>query len=385
MKRLLLVGLTALVGVSVVIAAEKSDPKGKAPEKTATPIIATPVTAQNVPTPAGTPEELMELIRSGGRQPGDEQLEPADRLRFRVFTIAKAADRLQTLPKATKQQQAQARRAKLEVLFQASRRDTKTFAAILNRYVAELVRKHPKSEEAALGEAFQLAPRIFQPPAPKAVGLPALTKYAKSYPESRLGVELFGIYAEFFARTGKVQDAIDIYRQGVALYAKNRAVAMLRGPLAKLEIIGKPMKVAGPTLAGSRFNLASLKGKVVLVDFWATWCGPCVRDLPSVKSVYEKYRDKGFEVVGISLDHNKEELADFVKDREVPWPQIIFAQEKERGWNNPLARAYGVNSIPATFLIDRSGNVVTMDIRGTKALEEAVQRLLAKSAAPLAN
>ena len=174
------------------------------------------------------------------------------------------------------------------------------------------------------------------------------------------------------------KEAIDFLRQAAEIFGSTPAGERFKGMLANRQIIGQAMEIAGPTLEGKTFELASLKGKVILVDFWATWCGPCVGELPSVKKVYEKYREQGFEVVAISLDDDRAALEKFVKDRQVPWVQIIFTEEKDRGWENPLARRYGIDSIPATFLIGRDGKVVARDLRGEKQLEEAVTAALKK-------
>jgi Thiol-disulfide isomerase and thioredoxins len=122
----------------------------------------------------------------------------------------------------------------------------------------------------------------------------------------------------------------------------------------------------GTTLAGKPISLADYKGKVVLVDFWATWCGPCVAELPNLLSTYDAYHDKGFEIVGISLDRQKEDLEKFVAEKKVTWPQV-FEQGAE------LAQKYGVRAIPTTYLLDREGNILASGLRGN-ALEETVRK-----------
>jgi peroxiredoxin len=138
---------------------------------------------------------------------------------------------------------------------------------------------------------------------------------------------------------------------------------------------GKVVDIAGPTLQGEKFDLKDYRGKVVLVDFWATWCVPCVQELPNVLHVYERYHDRGFEVVGVSLDDSRERLQKFVADRGLPWPQIFMDSPNERGWKAPLARKYGVRAIPATFLIDPDGQLAFKGLRGSN-LETAVGHLL---------
>lgn len=105
---------------------------------------------------------------------------------------------------------------------------------------------------------------------------------------------------------------------------------------------------------GEPISLEQYKGKVVLLDFWATWCGPCIRELPNVKKVYEDFHEDGFEIVGISLDKSTKTLDTFLKKNDMPWPQIADG----KGWKARVAKLYGVNSIPMTYLINREGKIV---------------------------
>jgi thioredoxin-like negative regulator of GroEL len=99
----------------------------------------------------------------------------------------------------------------------------------------------------------------------------------------------------------------------------------------------------------------------VLVDFWATWCGPCVAELPNVKKHYEEYHERGFEVVGISLDTDRERLEKFIEERQLPWVTLF---EDDAGWQHPMATYYGVMGIPTVMLVDREGIVQSFDARG---------------------
>jgi thiol-disulfide isomerase/thioredoxin len=138
---------------------------------------------------------------------------------------------------------------------------------------------------------------------------------------------------------------------------------------------GEATEVAGPTLDGKQIDLKDYRGKVVLVDFWATWCGPCVRELPNVRNVYDRYHADGLEIIAVSLDQSREQLAGFVKEHKLPWPQIFFDEEGKRYWDNPVAVAHKVRGIPATILVGRDGQVLARDLRGP-ALEEAVASAL---------
>jgi peroxiredoxin len=125
-------------------------------------------------------------------------------------------------------------------------------------------------------------------------------------------------------------------------------------------------------LAGNPLSVAKYKGKVVLIDFWATWCQPCVHELPNVIRAYEKHHGEGFEIIGVSLDQDEHKLKDFTEQMKMSWPQYFDG----KGWGNKLALRYGVRSIPATFLLDGEGKIIGKNLRGD-ALEEALGKALA--------
>jgi thiol-disulfide isomerase/thioredoxin len=126
-------------------------------------------------------------------------------------------------------------------------------------------------------------------------------------------------------------------------------------------------------LNGNPLSIAGFKGKVVMLDFWATWCGPCMRELPNVVAVYEKYHDKGFEIIGISLDKEeaRDKLAAFTKEHNMPWRQYFDGKY----WTNDLAVKYGIMAIPSTILLDGSGKIIAKNVGGA-ALEPAVKKAL---------
>ena len=124
---------------------------------------------------------------------------------------------------------------------------------------------------------------------------------------------------------------------------------------------------AAVDLDGKPISLADYRGKVVLLDFWAVWCGPCLGEIPRIKAVYEKYHAEGFDVIGVSLDEDAAVLREFIKEQEIPWRQILDGQK----WSGHLVQRYGIRSIPAPFLIDRVGKVISVKARG-RLLEELV-------------
>ncbi|MBR6630211.1 MAG: redoxin domain-containing protein [Bacteroidaceae bacterium] len=111
--------------------------------------------------------------------------------------------------------------------------------------------------------------------------------------------------------------------------------------------------------------------EVTLVDFWASWCGPCRQEMPAVKAAYEAYKDKGFGIVGVSLDNNKEAWVKAIADLGIEWPQISDLQ----GWNCAGAKLYGVNSIPATVLVAKDGTILAKNLRG-EAIQEKLTEVL---------
>jgi len=147
--------------------------------------------------------------------------------------------------------------------------------------------------------------------------------------------------------------------------------------LTRLDWLGKAPKIEGAIFGGEKFDWSKYKGKVVLLDFWATWCGPCLRELPNVKANHEKYHDRGFDVVGISLDDDSRALTDFLQKEKLAWPTLLETDSSKRGFDAPLAKKFGVDGIPATFLLDRSGKVAAISVRGEE-LGKQVEKLLAE-------
>jgi len=126
-------------------------------------------------------------------------------------------------------------------------------------------------------------------------------------------------------------------------------------------------------LAGKPLTIANFKGKVVLVDFWATWCPPCRAELPNVIAAYQKYHDKGFEIIGVSLDDEQPVLESFLKENQMTWPEYFDGLH----WKNKLAMKYGVMSVPSDYLLDGKGRIIGKNLRG-EALDAAVAKALAK-------
>jgi thiol-disulfide isomerase/thioredoxin len=125
-------------------------------------------------------------------------------------------------------------------------------------------------------------------------------------------------------------------------------------------------------VAGKPLSRANYRGKIVLVDFWATWCVPCRIELPNVINAYQKYHDKGFEVIGVTLDTEQQPMLDFTKENNMPWPQYFDGLR----WDNKLAMKYGIESVPMNYLLDGNGKIIGESLRGD-ALSDAVAKAIA--------
>ncbi len=144
--------------------------------------------------------------------------------------------------------------------------------------------------------------------------------------------------------------------------------------IQKIEMVDQAApEIEATDISGSKVSLSSLQGKVVLVDFWATNCPPCLEEMPNIKQLYAEHHDNGFEVIGVSLDEDQSTVEQFTSRMEIPWPMIM-----ERGTVETLRASYHVPTIPSLFVIDQSGKLYQFDVRG-RDLRQAIEKLIKKS------
>jgi thiol-disulfide isomerase/thioredoxin len=189
-------------------------------------------------------------------------------------------------------------------------------------------------------------------------GKALILKLKADYPDTKLGQKADQILKKIDEQAeSKIKQA----------EAKKKQEAMLKPGTAFPDFSEKDLN-------GQSLSVGALKGKVVLVDFWATWCGPCVQELPNVIATYQKFHAQGFEIIGINLDSDREKLDTFLKKQDgMTWAQYFDGQ----GWQNKLAGKFGVESIPFTILVGADGHIIGTGLRG-EALGAAVEKALAK-------
>ena len=154
-----------------------------------------------------------------------------------------------------------------------------------------------------------------------------------------------------------------------------RMFRMLEGIGRRLDLVGKPLELEGKLLDGSTLNWADYRGKVVLVDFFASWCGPCRAEVPNVLKNYQAYHAKGFEVIGVNLDVDPRAAERYIQETGADFPTIFSDDPNAKGWETPMAVKYGINAIPRVMLVGKDGKVISTSARGAM-LAEMLEKLL---------
>lgn len=329
----------------------------------------------------GTPKDLLEFVTTVLSQP----VPPAPRdatmklFRERAGLAFEASDKVLGMVKADDESYEPAVRMKMQSLMMLSQLGDPTAPARLGEFAATLVDSPSKAlaREARRMTIITDMQGMFTTRDVSGAGaiVDRIVALVKDDPadanSANLAMQTAGALEQF---PGGEAVSMEIYRRVGPLLAssddeRTKAISdMFAGILRRLDLPGHAMEITGTTMDGTAFDQKQLAGKVVLVDFWATWCGPCVAEMPNVLEQYAKYHDKGFEVVGVSLDNDRSALEAFIAEHKVPW--IILHEREIAKGGHPLAAKYGITGIPTVILIGRDGKVITMDVRGEKLGEQ---------------
>jgi thiol-disulfide isomerase/thioredoxin len=214
-------------------------------------------------------------------------------------------------------------------------------------------------------------------------GAPDLTfleEFLKVAPKDPRGPSLLAAAIDY-TRDEKAKAALE--KRLLKDFPDSPYATMVQGARHQRAMIGKPFDLEfNDAIKGSTVSIKGLKGKVVVIDFWATWCGPCVAEMPKMKELYAKYHDQGVEFIGVSLDQPKEKggldrLKKFVKENAIPWPQYYQGNY----WQSEFSSSWGIHSIPAVFVVDPEGKLYSVEARGK--LDTIIPELLKKNAGSL--
>ena len=339
--------------------------------------------ADPLAVPEGGPDELVAFIKRVRtmRPQAKTREEFMAKLKTSQMALLTAAEKLISDKKANDEQFIEGVKAKfgaLSILGQigdaSARKKVLAFANELSADKREDV--VALAREQALQIRAQMIPSLKDDE--KAELITELQNYLKEdVSRARFSVAMSA--AQMLERSGNNDLAANAYNGFAKIIKGNKDEALasyagkIEGAARRITLPGKVMELKGETADGSEFDWSSYRGKVVLVDFWATWCGPCIAELPNVKKNYDNYHSKGFEVVGVNLDNSKDKLDKFVEDRDIPWVNLFSSNKEQQGWDNPVATYYGVMAIPTAILVDKDGKVVSLRARGgelTGLLEE---------------
>jgi thiol-disulfide isomerase/thioredoxin len=200
--------------------------------------------------------------------------------------------------------------------------------------------------------------------------------FVSKYPKDPRGATLLSSAAEMV--TNK-DERVALYERVLRDYPEARGAKYTKGKVRQIKELGTPFKLDfTDAITGQKRTMDDFKGKVVVIDYWATWCGPCIAELPKMQKMYQDLKDQGVEIISVSLDQPEDKgglksLRDFVAKNNMPWAHYY----QGNFWDSEFSTGWGINAIPALFLVDQNG--ILVDVQARSNIEDRVKALLKKN------
>jgi thiol-disulfide isomerase/thioredoxin len=327
-------------------------------------------------------EKILALLRAPGGPPGSGS--PQESLAKGTELIELADKFLARYPKGEKRDLVL--QAKMEAMFQVAAIQGQSLDA-LHQLSKEVLAGKPAPELASHAAFWQIRCEVAKKQQELVANdelkdaqkdaeftsfvLERLSKYVRDYPASDFAPGMYARLIESAEEEGKLGDAESYLEQLRKHHPTHVLTEMAEAKVRRLRGVGKPFELSFTSTDGRKVDVQKLRGKVVLVDFWASWCMPCRAGMPHLKELYRKHGPKKLEILGISLDQSREQMDAYLKDASVPWP-IFFDSVA----SNDFARKWAVEQIPTYFLVDKKGLLRSTNAHGK--LDEMIPKLLAE-------